>query len=195
MFEQPQSICFVIPQWITEYTRDVTEIPDMTDRMRFVIEASRLNVEHKTGGPFAAAVFESHSGQLVALGVNLVTTRNASILHAEMVAIALAQQKLSTYDLGREGLPDHQLVSSTEPCAMCLGAIPWSGVRHTVTGAHDCDARAIGFDEGPKVADWQDALRCRGIEVVADVLRAEARKVLDYYHDASGHIYNAREGV
>ena len=86
-----------------------------------------------------------------------------------------------------------RLVASTDPCAMCLGAIPWSGVRHLLTGARDSDARAIGFDEGPKVADWQGALRERGIEVRCDVLRDEARAVLEAYRDNGGSIYNAGE--
>ncbi len=193
MFTQPTALHFEIPAWLVEYTRDAVPIESAADRMRFVSEASRLNIEHQTGGPFAAAIFESDTGKLVSLGVNLVTSQGSSILHAEMVAIALAQLKLGTYDLGRADLPEHTLVTSTEPCAMCLGAIPWSGVRQVLTGARDSDARAIGFDEGDKPADWQDALRDRGIDVVADLLRDEARGVLETYHDGDGRIYNARE--
>ena len=68
----------------------------------------------------------------------------------------------------------------------------WSGVRKLVTGARDEDARSIGFDEGPKVADWQDALRSRGIEVVVDVMREEAAAVLDMYAVSGAVIYNGR---
>jgi tRNA(Arg) A34 adenosine deaminase TadA len=46
------------------------------------------------------------------------------------------------------------MVVSTEPCALCLGAIPWSGIRRLVCGARDEDARSIGFDEGEKVPYW-----------------------------------------
>lgn len=189
MFEQPKSLSFILPDWMTDYTRESLPLPSLPDRMRFVVEASRLNITYDTGGPFAAAVFEQHSGRLVALGVNLVTSQNASILHAEIVAITLAQQKLGTYDLGREGLPAHELVSSTEPCAMCLGAVPWSGVRHLVTGARDCDARAIGFDEGYKAPDWVESIQSRGIAVTSDLLRPEARAVLQAYRSLGGRIY------
>jgi len=86
----------------------------------------------------AAAIFESESGRLVSLGgVNLVTSEGLSILHAETLALALAQHKPGTYDLGRYDLPAHELVTVTEPSAMCLGAIPWSGVRRLITGARD----------------------------------------------------------
>ena len=147
---------------------------------------------HGTGGPFAAAVFESASGRLVSVGVNEVATAGNSIAHAEMIAIALAEAAGGGYDLGASGEPAHELVSSTEPCTMCLGAVVWSGVWRVVCAARDEDARHIGFDEGPKPADWVAALEARGITVVRDVLRAEAVAVLDGYASGGGPIYNAR---
>jgi tRNA(Arg) A34 adenosine deaminase TadA len=156
--------------------------------MRFVIELARRNIENRTGGPFGAAVFEAATGRLVSVGVNLVETSNCSIAHAEMLALTLAQQAVGTYDLG-SGQTAYELVTSTEPCAMCLGAIPWSGVRRVVCGAHGEDAGAIGFDEGAKPGDWAGELRRRGIEVVRDVLREEAQAVLQQYAAGGGLIY------
>lgn len=158
--------------------------------MRFVIELSRLNVQHGSGGPFGAAVFD-RDGHLIAPGINLVVSSNCSLLHAEMVALAGAQKMLGRYDIGDGGRRQYDLFASTEPCAMCFGAIPWSGVRGLVCGARDADARAIGFDEGPKLADWVAALNQRGISVARDVLRAEAVAVLQEYAAASGLLYNA----
>ena len=158
--------------------------------MRFAIELARQNVEHRTGGPFGAAVFEAGSGRVVGVGVNLVEASNCSIAHAEMIAIAGAQQAVGRYDLGAGG-GVYELATSTEPCAMCLGAIPWSGLRRVVCAAHGEDAAAIGFDEGAKPADWVGELRKRGIEVVRDVLRDEAQAVLQQYAKAGGLIYNA----
>lgn len=89
-------------------------------------------------------------------------------------------------------MPVHDLVTSCEPCAMCFGAVPWSGVRGLVCGARDEDARAIGFDEGPKLESWVRALEQRGIEVVRDVHRVVARRVLEDYAIAGGPIYNSR---
>jgi len=108
--------------------------------MRLAIALARENVERQTGGPFGAAVFDE-KGHLVAPGVNVVVTGNCSILHAEMVAIALAQKKLARYDIGDEGRSHYTLAASTEPCAMCFGAIPWSGVTRLECGARDEDAR------------------------------------------------------
>jgi tRNA(Arg) A34 adenosine deaminase TadA len=124
--------------------------------------------------------------------VNLVEPAQCSIAHAEMVAIALAQQTIGSFDLG-QGQVTRELVTSTEPCAMCLGAIPWSGVRRVLSGARGADASAIGFDEGAKPADWIGELTRRGIAVTRDVLRDEARAVLNHYHTTGGLIYNSRD--
>ena len=182
------------PAWIHEHLANLPgQVADDTERMALAIELARLNTEHGTGGPFGAAVFES-SGRLVAVGVNVVVPDSCSFAHAEMTALGAAQQRLKTYDLGAEGLPQHELVTSTEPCAMCMGAVPWSGVRRLVCGARDEDARAVGFDEGPKIAEWPKELQARGIAVVRDVLRDEAAGVLRGYADGGGRIYNSREG-
>lgn len=157
--------------------------------MRFVIRLAEENIQ-RAGGPFGAAVFDAQ-GQPIAVGVNLVEQGQCSILHAEMVALILAQQRLGRYDLSHGGQAFYELVTSTEPCAMCLGAIPWAGVRRVVCGARDENARAIGFDEGAKPMDWVAALADRGIEVVQDVLRAEAVALLRRYQQQGGHLYNA----
>ena len=180
-----------IPAWVGNFLAHSPKVfAALEDRMRFVIALARENVERQTGGPFGAAVFDS-KGNLVAPGINIVVTNNCSILHAEMIAIAMAQKKLGRYDLGNGGTDAYELVTSAEPCAMCFGAIPWSGVQRLVCGAQDEDARRIGFDEGPKLSDWQDALENRGIRVACDVLRKEAVEVLDLYVRLGGPIYNA----
>lgn len=183
-------ISFSLPEWLGDYQQNYIDSQSLEAQMDFVIGASRLNIEYKTGGPFAAGVFEITTGRLVALGVNLVTSEGLSMLHAEMVAISLAQRERGTYDLGQSAL---SLVATTEPCAMCFGAIPWSGIRRVVTGAADQDARAIGFDEGPKPVDWIKALRDRHIEVITEVHREQAAAVLEMYITQGGHLYNSRE--
>ena len=163
-------------------------------RMALAIRLASINTERETGGPFGAAVFEIGSGKLVSAGVNVVVPSHCSIAHAEMVAISLAQQALATNDLGGGGGDGFELVSSAEPCAMCLGAIPWSGVRSVVCGARDEDVRAVGFDEGSKPTAWPSQLEERGISIVRDVLRDEAAEVLREYLRNDRPIYNGRGG-
>jgi len=190
MFQQPTEINFKLPPWIEGFAQRYRAISRLEERVAWVVAASRKIVEEGTGGPFAAAIFERKSGVLISLGVNLVTTEGISTLHAEMVAIAIAQRKLGSYDLDRSDLPDYELVTSTEPCAMCLGAIPWSGVRHVAMAANEADAEAIGFDEGDKPAQWVQTLESRSIEVSQGIARDEAREVLQFYRQQGGAIYN-----
>ena len=75
---------------------------------------------------------------------------------------------------------------------MCLGAITWSGISSLVCGARDEDARSIGFDEGDKPEDRFAKLKSRAISVTLDVLRDEAKAVLQQYIDEGGIIYNGR---
>ena len=183
-----------LPSWIGSFVTEEV-YPTTEDRMRLAVELSRENVRRGTGGPFGAAIFERDSGRLVAPGVNLVVSAGCSVFHGEMVAIMLAQKALGDFDLGGPGHPAHELVTSAEPCAMCLGATPWSGVRSLVCAARDADARAVGFDEGAKVSDWIEKLEERGIGVTRDVLREEAVAVLREYADGGGEIYNSRNSV
>jgi tRNA(Arg) A34 adenosine deaminase TadA len=189
---KPNELILRLPAWINEFTNQWDQGFDSNEaKMQFAIELARRNVQHQTGGPFGAAVFDASSGKLIAPGVNLVEPAHCSIAHAEMVAIALAQQNVGSFDLGQGGRMC-ELVTSTEPCAMCLGAIPWSGVRHVICGARGEDACAIGFDEGAKPDDWIAALETRQIKVTRNVLRNEAQAVLNHYHTSGGRIYNAR---
>ncbi len=162
--------------------------------MDLVTTLSKLNIEQGTGGPFGAGVFRTDTHGLVAPGVNLVLSSQSSLAHAEVVAIMMAQQTLGVHDLGANGLLPHELVTSCEPCAMCLGAICWSGVRHLVCGARGSDAEAIGFDEGPKPKNWASALEQRGISVTVDIGRPKATQVLQQYVDQGGEVYNSRQG-
>lgn len=180
-----------LPAWLLSASAGVV-LPTPEERMAFVVQLARHN-SGVGGGPFGAAVFERDSGRLVAAGVNRVVASHCSAAHAEVVALSVAQQRLGCFDLGAAGLPAHELVVSAEPCAMCVGAVLWSGVRRLVFAALDADIRTIGFDEGPKHPDWIGELRHRGIEVVPGLMRSEAAAVLRDYAAAGGPIYNARQ--
>jgi tRNA(Arg) A34 adenosine deaminase TadA len=183
-----------LPALVGELVGSEGTYPEAEDRMRLAVRLARENVERGTGGPFGAAVFEKETGRLVAPGVNLVVGSGLSLAHAEVVAVSTAQKAVGTFDLGGPGLPAHELVTSAEPCIMCLGATIWSGVRSLQCGARDDDARRVGFDEGPKPEGWEEELERRGIRVVRDVLREEADAVLRSYAETGGEVYNARRG-
>lgn len=179
-----------LPAWVRETVDFEVPYPSDEDRMRVAIRVARENVERGTGGPFGAAVFERESGLLVSVGVNAVVRLNNCTLHAEIVAYQLAQKRIASFTLGAEGHPAHELFTSCEPCAMCLGATLWSGVTRLVIGGAREDALALGFDEGPVFSESYEYLRARGVTVVQGLLRDEARAVLERYRELGGPVYN-----
>ncbi|MCO6042410.1 nucleoside deaminase [Aeoliella sp. ICT_H6.2] len=184
-----------LPTWVESFLPAADHVFEtVEERMQLAIDLARRNIEQGTGGPFGAAVFDLHHGTLLAPGVNIVVTSRWSGAHAEMVAFAIAQQLAGSHDLGSEQDRHYEIVTSCEPCSMCFGATPWSGVKRLVCGATEADARAIGFDEGPKPADWVQELESRGIEVLEGIHRQQAAQVLRDYATTGGYIYNGQRG-
>lgn len=183
-----------LPQWAMQEMQKLPPvISDLEAQMRTVIRFSRLNFENGTGGPFAAGVFEQQTGRLIVIGVNRVVPTHVSSAHAEVVAVSLAQQILKTYDLGGPGLPDYRLVVNGRPCAMCYGAIMWSGIRSVAIGASGQQIESItGFDEGPIHPQWQSEYQKRGIEVIENVLAEEACVVFRDFAASDQPVYNSR---
>ncbi|TLS68284.1 nucleoside deaminase [Mariprofundus erugo] len=179
-----------LPGWLSAHNGCYA---DRDQRMQLAIELARLNIESSTGGPFGALIFDIDRHTIIAAGINRVVPCQASIAHAEIMAITAAQQQLGSFSLAAPGVPRCELVTSCQPCAMCFGAIPWSGIRHLACGARDTDALAIGFDEGPRHPQWITELEKRGISVETDICRPQAAAVLQQYANSHGPIYNAGE--
>lgn len=184
---------FFIPEWLNLYAINPSgQYPSIESKMALAIDLSYQNTLQNTGGPFGACIFDRKTDQLISLGVNLVVSNQSCILHAEMVAIMIAQKKLHTYNLGLTADQDYVLVTSSEPCAMCMGAIVWSGVRQVIYGASDEDVRDIGFDEGPKASNWVSEFQMRGISVIPHIQKADAKRILTLYKNDQKIVYNGR---
>ena len=177
------------PDWVDDVIDWDRTYQSDDDRMRLTIAVARENVERGTGGPFGAAIFTA-AGSLVSVGMNSVVRFSNCTLHGEMVAFMMAQQRVKSFTLNAPHLPVHELYSSCEPCAMCLGAALWSGVRRVVCAAARDDASMLRFDEGPVFPESYRYLEDRGIEIVRNVLRDEGRAILELYRSRAGTIYN-----
>ena len=104
------------------------------------------------------------------------------------MAFATSQQRTQRNRLNETGGP-WTLATSSQPCAMCYGALFWAGIDELLIGARAEDVRDLaGFDEGPLPADWQGELHKRGISVQADLAREAACDVLRDYGNG-GHVY------
>ncbi len=177
------------PVWVFTVADFGRRYETQADRMELALRLARENVERDWGGPFGAAIFESETGKLVSIGVNSVLRLSNSLWHAEVMAIAMAHANSKSHTLGAPDHPAHELVTSCEPCAMCLGATLWSGVRTIVCGATRADAESLGFDEGPVTEASYAYLEARGISVVRQVRREAAREVLEAYRAKGGTVY------
>lgn len=187
----PSTLVIGTPDWVEHAVDWSARYGSDEERMRLAVELARQNVLRGSGGPFGAGIFEAKAGRLVAAGVNSVTRLGNSVLHAETLAIMLAQARIGTYALGAADGESYLLVTSCEPCAMCLGATLWSGVRALVCGATREDATAVGFDEGPVFAESWAYLERRGVRIARGVLRDEAGSVLELYRAGGGAIYSS----
>lgn len=120
---------------------DTAPIPPSSPRT-WMAEAVRLATEnvHDGGGPFGALV--ARDGEVVATGTNLVTTDLDPTAHAEVTAIRAACRALGTFSL-RGCL----LVTSCEPCPMCLATAQWSRLDAVLYAADREDAALAGFDD------------------------------------------------
>lgn len=101
-----------------------------------------LAIENVTsgGGPFGAVI--TSPGGVVATGVNRVTRDLDPTAHAEVCAIRNACREIGTFDL-----TGFTLVSSCEPCPLCLAASLWARVDSVFYAADRTNAAAAGFDD------------------------------------------------
>ena len=179
-----------LPCWVANDVNANAQYSTDEEKMGLVIKLAQRNVLEQTGGPFAAAIFDGKDHKIISLGVNYVIANHCSISHAEILAIMFAEEKLQHYRLDGPPAEELILVSSAQPCLMCLGAIMWSGIKQLIYGAsHDDVINHVGFDEGPLPANWQQECEDRDIEIIPDVLADEAIKVLKLYKENGGIIY------
>ncbi len=178
-----------LPAWVHEFVDHSATYAGDGDKVALAIELSRQNVEHGSGGPFGAVVF-SPDHRIVSVGVNRVVPMNTSLAHAENMAYMLAQQRLQTFRISEMFDGPVTLATSSQPCCQCYGATVWAGIDRLLIGARAEDVMELTeFDEGPLPADWIGELNRRGIEVVRDLHRDAARKVLRAYGESGGGRY------
>jgi tRNA(Arg) A34 adenosine deaminase TadA len=92
------------------------------------------------GGPFGAIVLRD--GITIATGTNQVTPTLDPTAHAEVVAIRNACKAVGDFRL-----TGCVLVSSCEPCPLCLSAALWARLDRVIYAADRHDAASAGFDD------------------------------------------------
>ncbi|WP_133000685.1 nucleoside deaminase [Luteimonas arsenica] len=189
----PARVGLQLPAWVERGIDRERAYSSDADKVALAIALAGRNVEEATGGPFGAALF-GPDDRVVAAGVNVVLPQSTSLAHAENMAYMLAQQALGRprINLDDQGRPcgPYTLATSAQPCCQCYGATVWAGIDRLLIGASADDVHELTeFDEGPLPADWPGELARRGIEVVRDIARDQAREVFVAYARAGGRRY------
>ena len=132
----------------------------------------------KGNQPFGACLVRD--GEILLTAENTIHSHHDKTQHAEANLASLASQTLDS-----ETLRHCTLYTSTEPCAMCSGAIYWAGIRRVVFGC----SQAVFAEYAGKAID----IPCRLVfsygdqptEVIGPVLEDEAVAVhRDYWAGA-----------
>jgi len=112
------------------------------NKEEFMRKAIALSIENvaKGGGPFGAVIVKD--GEIIATGVNRVTSSCDPTAHAEISAIRAAGKVLGTFNLS-----GCEIYTSCEPCPMCFGAIYWARLDKMYYANTKTDAKDIGFDD------------------------------------------------
>jgi len=126
--------------------------------------------------PFGALIAD-HEGNVIATAENTVITAGDVTGHAETNLISRASRQFSV-----DVLVTATLYTSTEPCAMCAGAIYWSGIGRVVYGLSEEELASFTGDDpqNPTLAlPARQVLNAgqRKIEVLGPLLTDEAARV------------------
>ena len=109
---------------------------DDIERLRVTIlvaSSARANGNH----PFGSVLTDA-AGTVVLEAENSVVLSRDATGHAETNLVRLASSRYSPAELA-----DFTLYTSTEPCAMCSGAIYWAGIGRVVFALAEADLYAI----------------------------------------------------
>jgi tRNA(Arg) A34 adenosine deaminase TadA len=80
--------------------------------------------------PFTAMIVDNNSGQILCTGVNSVGNEHNPTLHGEKVAINACVNKYGK----KMNWHNTTLITTAEPCPMCMSAIIWAGISKVVYG-------------------------------------------------------------
>lgn len=150
----------------------------MGNDIAFLRQALEVARRSRAGGnhPFGALLVDA-AGTVLLQAENTVETERDCTGHAELNLMRLASKQYPP-----DFLATCTLYTSTEPCAMCSGAIYWGNVRRVVYGLSEAGLLAITGDDP---ANPTMHLPCRAvlgsgqksIEVVGPLIEDEAAQV------------------
>lgn len=144
-----------------------------TDDQHWMRSAIRLAGEARDRGdePFGAVLVYNNSAVLEAR--NAIHTENDLTQHAELRLVSGASRTLDP-----AVVTESTVYTSTEPCAMCAGAIYWAGVARIVFGLPAASLEAMTGGSGLHQPSRRVlGAASRRIAIDGPLLEPEARRV------------------
>ena len=150
---------------------------DHTTHLRSAITVAQ-RARARGNHPFGAILVDENNQVLLA-AENTVNTDHDCTGHAETNLVRMASRRYE-----RDVLERCTLYTSTEPCAMCAGAIHWSGIGRVVFALSEeglyamTNAGAHPDNETMSLPCREVFARCvRPVEVIGPMIEEEARQV------------------
>ena len=128
-------------------------MPDHETLLRRAVTLARAARDHGNH-PFGSLLTDA-GGTVLLEAENTVVTEADATGHAETNLVRLASRRYS-----REALQAMTLYTSTEPCAMCSGAIYWSGIGQVVYALAESTLAGV---TGPDPENPTLSLPCREV--------------------------------
>lgn len=143
---------------------------------RFLRQSIELAMSARRRGnhPFGALL--SIDSEVLLAAENTVNTERNPTAHAETNLIQEAVRTLKPEELARA-----TLYTSCEPCAMCAGAIYWSGVRQVVYALSSAELAQLAGGDFLVPCRELFARASQPVEVAGPLLTEEAIKVHEGY--------------
>lgn len=139
----------------------------LTRQEEYMKEARTLAREAAAAGEVPVGCVIVRGDEIVGRGRNRREEKQSTASHAEMEAIAQANERLGTWRLD-----ECELYVTLEPCPMCAGAILNARIRRVWYGARDAACGACGgvtnlfmesFPNRPALVGGVMAEECQGV--------------------------------
>ena len=134
-----------------------------------------IELSKKAFYPYGAIIVKD--GQIIGRSDAEVPVSKTGFSHAELRAIEDAMQHLGGH-LCAEGGKDCTIYSSCEPCAMCMGAILYTGIERLVYAATLEDSKECVNEILAKAEEVASSCKNRKIEIVKELHRDKAAEIL-----------------
>jgi len=162
-------------------TAGYTEFPDL---LKTIIDKEYMDIaielSKKAMYPYGSIIVKD--GQIIGRSDANTPVSKTQFGHAEIIAIDDAMEHLGGH-LCAEGGQGVTIYSSCEPCAMCMGAILYTGIERLVYGANLDDSKECVNEILAKAEDVANACTNRKIKITPEYERKQAVKVLKHWRD------------